>query len=415
MSRPRLIGVVALAALLAGAHWLYWYAPAERVGRPDADSLAGRIFLGGDLPYRLWLPYPHQNLARLEAAIGPLDSLLERLARLRGDAAVRELPGFGGLRLPPSKALAVATDETGDELLVAAQVYPLVGLLSRWAGRLAGNPLLAGGRTEVGGRQVEVRWEGPTWLLLPTDVALPSSESQAGRGLSGSGALVEEGALAWLRLESPRGVLPAGEYRLERRGRDLELLGGDASRLEVLDDLAAGRPPLPLVRLEGRGGAERSWRVFGLVPGLESLGGLPGAVAVHCGSEPFALPGERIAEAIGDGVRVRRSDRWEIRALDRRSLERGSELARFATALEPHLPLELGLWLELRSAERLTEQVVDALEAVPVIGRREARHWHVARLLLAQLDGFERLTVLVSPAPVAVRARLWRPAVEIEN
>lgn len=447
MPRSRLLLLLVVAVLLlTAAHWIYWYAATERPGRPDAGSLAGRVFLQGDLPYRLWLPYPHQNLARLERSIGSLDDLVDDLGRLRGTPHLPRLPAFGGLRLPPSSELAIATDDAGTALVAAAEVYPLVGLLSRWAGRLAGNPLLAGGTAEIGGREVEVRWRSGAWILTAGGGAVPSGEA----GLEQRSPEGGEGgvALARLRLDSRRGHLPAGDYRLVRRRGDLELSSGDAARLEALGALAARRAPLPLVRLEGvesqreptegiRSEAARSigdqpdgpgfdgprsdgegadgaavgggsgWRAFALIAGLESLGGLPGAVAVHRGDVAFSLPGERIAETIGDGVRIRQARQWQVRALDRASLEHGEALGRFASTLEPQLPLELALWIELRSADRLTEQVVEALEAVPIVGRREARRWRVAEALLARLAGFERLTVLVSPAPVAVHARLW--------
>ncbi|MDX1644848.1 MAG: hypothetical protein R3244_10880 [Thermoanaerobaculia bacterium] len=422
MPRSRLLPLLAIAVLiLALAHWIYWYAAAERPGRPDTGSLASRVFLDGDLPYRLWLPHPHQNVARLEGSIGSLDGLIDDLGRLRGTPDLPRLPAFGGLRLPPSTELAIATDDAGMALVAAAEVYPLVGLLSRWAGRLAGNPLLAGGTAEVGGREVEVRWRSGTWLLTAGGGTMPGGEPEGARRLPQPG--VGEACLAGLRLDRRSGRLPAGDYRLVRRRGDLELTSGDPARVEALGALAARRGPLPLVRLEGTEsqpestetarpgtagfGAARHWRAFALIPGLESLGGLPGAVAVHRGSEGFSLPGERVAETIGVGVRTRQSSHWQVRALDRSSLERGDDLGRFVDALEPQLPLELALWIELRSADRLTEQVVEALEAVPIVGRREAGRWRVAESLLARLAGFDRLTVLVSPSPVAVHARLW--------
>lgn len=401
MTPRRLLAGVFVAMALVAAHWFYWYAPRERPARPHGGTLSGRIYLESELPHRLWLPYPHQNLARLEGSIGRLDRVLREVGRLSGET-VPQLPAFGAARLPPSTALVLATDESGERFVVAADIYPLVGLLARWAGRLAGNPLLAGGRSRIGDHTVEVRWRDGVWLL-----ASRGMEEVAPVAADAAGRLPAGRALAWLRLERDRGRVPAGDYRLDRRGDDLELWGGDAERLEALRRLAGRAAPLPLVRAEALAGpAGGSSRAFALLPGLESLGGLPGAVAVHRGGAPFRLPGERLAELVGDGVRELESGGWSVRALDRGSLARGVELAGFAAELEAERPLAPALWLDLRSAERLVEQVVAALEAVPIVGRREARRWRLAGDLLARFSAFERLTVLISPAPAALHVEL---------
>lgn len=401
MRSKRLLAVLLVAVVLGVAHWMYWYAPRQRPGRPEASSLVGSIYLRGELPTRVWLPYPHQNLARLEKAIGPLDRLLAEVGELSGEPVPR-LPAFGGLRLPPCNELVLASDRVGERFVVAARVYPLVGLLSRWAGRLAGNPLLAGGETRVGGRWVEVRWERGTWLLTSRGLDRSPSRETAGSERRPGGA-----ALAWLRLHDPDGRVPAGEYRLERRGGDVEILAGDPMRLGQLAELAARSAPLPLIRAEGRRHGDGAWcRVFALLPDLESVGGLPGVVTVARGGEPFELPGERLVEVIGDGVRQRQVGAWTLRALDRASLASGERLAAFGDALAPSLPLDLALWVDLRSADRLVERVVTALEAVPVLGRREAKRWRQIGDLLARLSRFRRLTVLVSPSPMAVHVRL---------
>ena len=52
------------------------------------------------------------------------------------------------------------------------------------------------------------------------------------------------------------------------------------------------------------------------------------------------------------------------------------------------------------------DQIVEALEAVPIIGRREARRWRAASGVLAPLAPYRRLSAFVSAEPSALLVRL---------
>lgn len=396
--RRRYVGLALLAvALLLVTHWMIAYRPRERPRAPRADTPTGRIFADSELPYRVWLPYPHQNLAELERALGDVEQFLRAVAELTGRPMPR-LPRFGAARVPPSSQLVLATDESGERFIAAADVYPLPGLLSRWAGRLANNPLLSGGRTEIDGRPVEAAWVEGSWVVATDGVAAPSAADEAPR---------IDSALAWVSLAAPRGRLPAGRYSLERDEDDLVLRGGDASTLEELERAASRAVPVPLLAVETFGSRRgREARALGLVPGVESIGGLPGALAVHSGSRRWRLPGERVLDLIGDGVRRETVGGWKVAGLDHESLARGSAVVDFAGALAEHPPLSVAVWIEVREARRLVVQVVEALEAIPVIGEREARRWRAAAEVLRPFARYERLTALVSTQPAAVLARL---------
>jgi hypothetical protein len=346
------------------------------------------------------VPYPHQNLGELERALGDLDELLASLAELSG-RAMPEIPAFGAAGVPPAAELAIAADPTGERFVVAARVYPIPALLARWAGRLAGNPLLTGGSAEVGGRRVEASWSGSDWIV----------RSEAAVGLDGLAARPDGAAAALARLDLARahGWIPAGAYRVERDGGDLRLAGGDPAALERLEALGATAAPLPLVvgqSFAAAGAVEG--RFLALVPGIESVADLPGAVAASRGEKRWRLPGERVVSLVRDEVPTRRLGGWKLTALERRSLAAGGGLVELAGRLEGAPPLDLGVWIETRGARRLVEQVSEALEQVPILGAREARPWRAAGEVLTTLDRYQRLTAFSSSSPPALVVRLWR-------
>ena len=405
MRTKYVVGGLFLLVLLTVAHWVYWYRPRERPGSPQGSTIPGRVFVDADLPYRVWMPYPHQNLAELEKVLGDIERLTRSLARLTGRAMPR-LPSFGGARLPPSSELVLASDATGERFVAAARVYPVAGFLARWAGRLAGNPLLAGGRTEIDGRPVEVEWVDGTWVVATLGVA---TTSRVARPAAASGGKSTAEALTWIALARPRGRIPAGEYRLLRRGRDLLLEGGDAATLERLAELAGQLAPMPLLTVESFAGEQGfGARALGLLPGVRSIGGLPGAATASRGPRRWRLPGERVLDVLGDGAPEVEIDGWRVVALEQESLSRAPAVVEFTRQLEAYPPLSVAVWIELREARRLIDQVVEALEAVPIIGRREARRWRAAAVVLEPLARYQRLTAVVSADPAAVTVRLER-------
>ena len=155
------------------------------------------------------MPFPHQNLASLEQAIGDLERFSGAVARLSG-RALPKLPSFGSARVPPSTELAVATDESGERFVAVARVYPVAAFLARWAGRLAGNPLLAGGDTEIDGRAVTVGWSGGSWTVVTRGSALPAASRHDSPGP----------ALAWTQLAIPARLFAGRGVPAATRRRD---------------------------------------------------------------------------------------------------------------------------------------------------------------------------------------------------
>jgi hypothetical protein len=211
--------------LAVGGHLWTWYLPRERPGAPSTGAAAA-VFVGAALPYRIWIPYPHQNLARLRREV---PSGVGAALRLFGVKTPR-LPRFGPFDVPPASAVAVASDARGDRLIVAAQVYPAISVVARAAGVLAANPWLAGGEVETGGKRLRVGWaRGNVWWATSENVA------EVQRLLAGPVAQPAlPPGLAWLRSDEELGPLPAGDYRLAGPARTPALIFRDAAGAETL-------------------------------------------------------------------------------------------------------------------------------------------------------------------------------------
>jgi hypothetical protein len=305
------LGAGALAALLA--HAAYWYLPRERASTPSPAALA-RL---GERQWTVvaWVPFPHQNLARLEHRVGDLRRWLA-LVLPAGSAPAERLPSFGPWLVPPARELVVA--ERGPELVVELETFPLVAAAARASGRLAGNPWLAGGAVALGrGRPAVVGWEGRRWRLRTgfTAPAAPAATEAANAGA----------ALARLRLGEERRWLPAGEYRLERIGGVLELRAGEFEE-PALPPLGQ-REPRPAAwsveRVGGRGvRALVVWEEEGAMPPF------PAATTLRRGAvEGLRLPGEELLRVAGSEPRRRRVAGFELRALAATELAAAGPLA----------------------------------------------------------------------------------------
>lgn len=238
MRRPILLLAVAVAGLGLAVHLWYWYAPRERPGAPSTGAAAA-LFTGSPLSYRLWIPYPHQNLARLRRDV---PAGVGAALRLFGVKAPR-LQRFGPFDVPPSSAIALASDARGEHWVVAAQVYPAIAVIARAAGSVAGNPWLSGGEVESGGKELRVGWAaGGVWWVSTEDPA----ETTALLGRPVDPPRLPAG-LAWLRSGKSLGPLPPGDFRLngpasapklvfrDRDGAETDVLdlAGDGARLEI--------------------------------------------------------------------------------------------------------------------------------------------------------------------------------------
>ena len=138
------LGGAALLIVALVSHAYYWYAPRARVGSPAVEAPTSQLFFGArDLPLRVWIPFPHQNLAALEHAIGDLEGLSEVSSYLMSQD-LAALPSFGpfppatGQRSRPSRER-----RTASRIVVGShRVYPVVAVAGQ-AGRKAGRQRLA--------------------------------------------------------------------------------------------------------------------------------------------------------------------------------------------------------------------------------------------------------------------------------
>ncbi len=239
MRRRWTILLLLLALTAAGvAHFLYWYAPRERLGAPGAGDPTAAIFANSTLPVRLWIPYPHQNLAALRRdAPRGLTSTLQLLG-----VRTPQLRRFGPFEMPPSRSIVVASGPRGEDMIVVAEVYPSIRWVARAAGGIAGNPWLAGGDVESGGRKLRVGWtRGLWWVASDPEVDIEALLAEL------PPEPTVPAALAFVRTDRELGPLPAGDYRIagplsgpslvfrDGAGQDTTVLdlGGDGSRLEI--------------------------------------------------------------------------------------------------------------------------------------------------------------------------------------
>ncbi|HXO26169.1 MAG TPA: hypothetical protein VOA80_02390 [Thermoanaerobaculia bacterium] len=318
-----LAGAVVLAALLA-AHVVYWYLPRERAVVPrlgagggaalpaagaaggSAGGAAGeplQVLSAGAYDVCVWVPYPHQNLGALAAAIGDLQDVVGAAARLSsgegGEASAarpreaEEAPTFGPFEVPPASELVACSDLAGGRLRVVARIYPALAVVAKLAGRVAGNPWLAGG---VAGGSTRISWQGRLWTVIagqeeprttkvPPGTAAPPAVPEA---VAAAAPELPE-SLAVVHWTGARPEIPAGYYALTRNGSDLAL---------------------SLVAAGGGGGAGPA----SAPPGVPGVAGVPGVsgplpsllVAVGPdwrGVEPFAAgPGSAAASRGGPVV-----------------------------------------------------------------------------------------------------------------
>jgi hypothetical protein len=278
MKRIALVaGAVVLAALL-GAHVVYWYLPRERAVAPrlgagggaapaPAGGAAGeplQVLAAGAYDVCVWVPYPHQNLGALAAAIGDLQDVVGAAVRLSsgegGEASAprprepEEAPTFGPFEVPPASELVACSDLAGRRLRVVARIYPALAVVAKLAGRVAGNPWLAGG---VAGGSTRISWQGRLWTVtagpeaprptkappgaataasaVPEQAAgAPVTPETAAKGTAAAPAAPEAAAAAAVAPDLPpslavvhwtgaRPEIPAGYYALTRSGSDLSL------------------------------------------------------------------------------------------------------------------------------------------------------------------------------------------------
>jgi len=404
--------LVLLVLLLVAGHILYWYGPRERAGAPEPGGLPARMLAaagGGAYDACFWTPYPHQNLAALARALGDWDGYLAAASRFAGLPPPR-LPGFGPFAVPPASEVAACSDSSGKRLLVAAEIYPAIAWVAKAAGRLAGNPWLAGGDVADREPPARVAWNGNEWTVSLAGAEPPPAAPDAAP---------PAGALAILRLSRPvsgsLADLPAGTYRLGRDAAgDLELaLAGIAAPAAALDS-AALPPASHPVFLAASGATEKGpASALALFPAASKSGlDLPSAAAFQPIGAPgrgrWSLPGGGLAGLLAGSLPRGNAAGWSIVALDAESLAKAETLAPLlARAVSPAGPrLRLALAVEPSRALDLVASIRKLLERVPLASPREVERWRDGETLLAPLARCRELTVTSAGPPDAFALRL---------
>lgn len=454
--------VLLLLLALLSAHVVYWYVPRERaeaprlprVGSPSSPRAEGGAERGGsaDEPLRLlaggaydvcvWIPYPHQNLGVLAAAVGDLQEVAAAAARLSagepppGSKDPEEPPTFGPFEVPPASEMVACSDLAGGRLRVVARIYPALSLVAKLAGRLAGNPWLAGGDA---GRS-HIAWNGRLWSVAAGEASPPAalppppapspaaSPAFSGGGLGGD---IPE-SLAVVHWTGARPEIPAGYYALTGGGSNVSLslvgaapaaAGAAASRA-----LSAAVAPAALLVAAGpewRGGAPAQTSSAPLPPAalalfevggsrVSSLGDLPGLAVFNVpgppGTERWRLPTEGIFRLLVGRLPAAEVAGWRILALDSGSLRQAEAIAPRLAPLLPvagapaaGAPLSLGVWLDPRSALRMVTRVRRFVEGFPLASRRQVELWRDWETVLEPLANCEHATLAATASPPSMR------------
>ncbi|HXU43952.1 MAG TPA: hypothetical protein VN783_00385 [Thermoanaerobaculia bacterium] len=398
----RVLLAVAACAAVAGHAW-FWYWPRERAAEPDAADLPARMIAAGAWDACLWVPFPHQNLSELARELDDPQSYFAAAARLAGSAEP-SLPAFGPFAVPPSRELAACSDESKGRLRVSARIYPGLALVARLAGRVAGNPWLAGGQVEVSKRPATVRWEGTLWTVeAGPPVALPAA------GWRAEGPL-----LAALRLARPAESFPAGLYQLAHQEGtvDLTLAGSRFPAAPPFDPFALGpdRPILLAVAGADVTGAAAALALYGGA----GLHGLPNGVLFHPPKRSrWRLPGGGIGGLLAERLPHGSAAGWELVALDEESLARGRVLAPALALLAPPdgSPAgpshpRLAVWLDPEPALGLVARLRSGLEKFPLALPEDVQRWRDWETVLEPAAHCERATLWAGRAPEAFRVRL---------
>ncbi len=399
-------GLAAAAALAALAgHLLFWYGARERTGSPSLDE-AATLLADPAWDLVVWTPYPHQNLGALERRVGDVQAWAALLAQSADKPAPR-IPRFGPWSTPPATEWVIALRE-GGAVRAAARVYPAVALLARLSGWLAGNPWLAGGDVPLaGGRRGRVEWRGRIWRLASADA--PES---AAAGMVGE----LPPALAWVRLARPVRLLPAGLWAVRRA-----VAGGVVAELGAIPSEPVRGPGAP--GASGGGGVapaaawiaevERGpldgpsalivWEEEGSVEGLPSA-----ALLGAGGARPYRIPGLPLARLAGLGSLRGKAEGLEVTALDPAALALGLSAAPWLRRTLPG-PTPGESWrscaagVDPARARGVFWRAARHLEALPIVGPREARRLDAVADLLAPWTDCGELVLEVWRDPDAAR------------
>jgi hypothetical protein len=428
MKRFRLWVLLAVVALAAAAHYVYWYMPRERAGAPDAEDLPARLLTSGAYDACLWLPYPHQNAGALEEEVGEWPAYVAAAARAAG-APPPALQSFGPFQLPPAREIVACSDLAGGRIFVAARIYPALAAVARLAGRLAGNPWLAGGEVADSELQREspaalhVAWRDGVWTV--TSGEPPKLPPRAVRNFPET--------LAVLRLGREVSRFPPGSYLLRREGNDLDLAlsAEETPAVPPVREPDFGKTPPALVAVAGA-----AWpadeesplppsaiALFSETAGErrgasnEDLQKLPGAAVFHPpdSGDRWSLPGQGLPRFLIGVLPHGEAEGWEITALDSASLARAKALAPQISTLVPPVSgdtggtetrLVLGLWAHPKETRAVVSRVRHILEAIPLVDRKQVERWRDWETLLGPLARCRQITLLTTELPSTFRLHI---------
>jgi hypothetical protein len=421
MRRLLRLAVVLILLLGLAGHFFYWYWPRERASAPT--GLPARLLASGEYGACLWVPYPHQNLGKLEGAIADGPAYLAAAARV-ADLPAPVMRSFGPFAVPPSSEIVACSDLDGDRFLLVARVYPALAAVAKLSGRLADNAWLRGGeireergkRDEVQERVLHVAWQDGYWTVRS------GAEPELAPAPAGEPAY--PASLGIFHLGQDVSDFPAGSYILQRQGEDLDVtLAGSApvpappafvegagapALLAVAGpawpaDAEKPLPPAAMMLFDTKGGGLH----------LGPLGDVPGiAVLNPPGEKRWALPARGLAGLLAQNLPRGNASGWSIVALDDASLASAKALAPEISGLVPPAGdgpgtrIILGLWVRPRPALGLVSQFRKGLEKFPLADRRQVERWRNWETLLSPLAACERASVTATRSPSAFLLRL---------
>jgi hypothetical protein len=433
MKRFRGLLILLLLVALAAGHYFYWYAPRERAATPEPGGLPARLLDSGAYDACFWIPYPHQNLGKLQGALGDGAAWVGAVARIAG-LPPPVLPAFGPFTVPPSEEIAGCSDLSGKRFLIVAKIYPTLAAVSRLSGKVADNPWLSGGEVrEVSGpagedeepteKVLTVAWREGYWTV--------STGEAPGLAPSGETAARPE-SLGLFRLLRDVSQFPVGDYRLRRESEDLVLaLDGDNPPPPPEPDLPRTNHPVLLAvagpawpASEPRPLPSAAFALFDLDEAsrgarISSLGSLPGAAVFNApdGEPRWGLPAQGIAGLVSKSLPRGNAAGWKINAVDAESLRHAKMLApRLAKLTSPGSDggmgdggrLVLGLWAQPRPALQVVGEVRKILQGLPLVSRNQIRRWNDWETLLRPLAHCEGLELTATQGPPSFRLELQR-------
>lgn len=421
MRRLLRLAIVLVLLLVVAGYFFYEYWPRERAAVPE--GLPARLLASGGYGACLWMPYPHQNLGKLEGAIGDGTAYLAAAARV-ADLPAPVMRSFGPFAVPPSSEIAACSDLDGNRFLLVARVYPVLAAVARLAGRIADNPWLRGGeireergkRDEVEERVLHVEWRDGYWTVRSGDEPAPPADAAAP---------AYPPSLGVFHLGQDVSDLPAGSYVLQRQGEDFDVtLAGGAppppppAFVEAADAPAllavAGQtwpadaerplPPAAMVLFDAKGEGLH----------LGPLGDLPGvAVFNPPGEKRWGLPARGLGGLLARNLPHGNASGWSLVALDDASLARAVALAPQISTLVPPAgngpgagQVILGIWVKPRPALHLVSEFRGGLEKFPLADRAQVARWRDWETLLSPLAACERASVAATRSPSAFLLRL---------